>query len=480
MTKNFERSAQVAAIRTQAGHPIVDADGHLVEIFPLVEERIRAVAGADVAAKFAPMEAQFLGSREMVRWHRGQPRAEPLAGFWGFPTRNTLDRVTAILPELMYRRLDELGIDFALVYPTVGLMVNAVPDAELRCALARALNQYYAQMYEGLRDRMEPVAVIPTITPGEAVAELDHAVGTLGLKAVVLNGAIVRTTPAADGTPMRWLDTLGHASLYDYDPLWQRCQDLGVVPSFHATGFGWGSRISPNNYVHNHIGHFAAAQEATCRSLVFGGVPKRFPKLRFAFLEGGVAWGCQLYADILGHWDKRNREAVYNYSPAELDVDAYERLLREHARPQVTAHIPALRANALRNAEDTRRYFRPELIDDFAEARIESPADVADIFARQFSFGCEADDPLAAVAFDAALNPHGIRLNAMFASDIGHWDVPDMREVLPEAWELVEHGHMDARDFEDFACGNVVRMLTAMNPRFFDGTAVAGLGSRYP
>ena len=48
-----------------------------------------------------------------------------------------------------------------------------------------------------------------------------------------------------------------------------------------------------------------------------------------------------------------------------------------------------------------------------------------------------------------------------------------MREVLSEAWELVEHGHLTEDDFSDFACGNVVRMLTAMNPRFFDDTAVA-------
>ena len=78
-----------------------------------------------------------------------------------------------------------------------------------------------------------------------------------------------------------------------------------------------------------------------------------------------------------------------------------------------------------------------------------------------------------ALAFDDALLPLGARLNAMFASDIGHWDVPDVREVLPEAWELVEDGHLTEEHFADFTCGNVVRMLTAMNPRFFEGTAVA-------
>ena len=52
-------------------------------------------------------------------------------------------------------------------------------------------------------------------------------------------------------------------------------------------------------------------------------------------------------------------------------------------------------------------------------------------------------------------------------------DVPDLRRVLPEACELVEEGVMSDADFRVFACGNAMRMLTAANPRFFEGTAVA-------
>jgi hypothetical protein len=110
--------------------------------------------------------------------------------------------------------------------------------------------------------------------------------------------------------------------------------------------------------------------------------------------------------------------------------------------------------------------------DDFAESGIEAPEQIADIFTRQFSFGCEADDPLNALAFDRALLPLGARLNAMFASDIGHWDVPDMRGVVGEAWELVEDGRLDQDEFRDFTFGNTARMLTAGNPDFFAGTVV--------
>ena len=162
--------------------------------------------------------------------------------------------------------------------------------------------------------------MIPTFTPEEAVAELDHAVGTLGLKAVVMNGVIPRAT-RPDGSPGAWVDTLGHGSAYDYDPLWARCAELGVAPAFHGVGYGWGSRVSASNYVYNHLGNFAAAQEAACRSLLMGGVTRRFPDLHFAFLEGGVAWAAQLYADLLGHFEKRNADVVGQFDPRRFDLD---------------------------------------------------------------------------------------------------------------------------------------------------------------
>jgi len=252
--------------------------------------------------------------------------------------------------------------------------------------------------------------------------------------------------------------------------VWARCVELGVVPAFHGIGYGWGSRISTANYVHNHLGNFAAAQEAVCRSLVMGGVPRRFPTLRFAFLEGGVTWGAQLYADLLGHFEKRNRESVQQFDPRRFDLDLCERLLDEFATGRIRDH----RERYERTAERLKSAPPHETLgaDDFAESQITDPEQIADIFTRQFSFGCEADDPLNALAFNRALLPLGARLSAMFASDIGHWDVPDMRHVLLEAWELVDDGLIDQDEFRDFTFGNAARMLTAGNPDFFAGTAV--------
>jgi hypothetical protein len=47
-----------------------------------------------------------------------------------------------------------------------------------------------------------------------------------------------------------------------------------------------------------------------------------------------------------------------------------------------------------------------------------------------------------------------------------------MTEVLPEAYEGVEHGIITESDFRDFVFGNAVRFWTDVNPNFFTGTVV--------
>ena len=112
-------------------------------------------------------------------------------------------------------------------------------------------------------------------------------------------------------------------------------------------------------------------------------------------------------------------------------------------------------------------------LDEFQDSGVTSSEEIRDVFEQQFFFGCEADDPMNAIAFDRSKIPQRARMNAIFASDIGHWDVPDFRNVLPEAWELVEDGHLNEEDFRAFTCSNAATLLQSTNPDFFEGTAIA-------
>jgi hypothetical protein len=112
-------------------------------------------------------------------------------------------------------------------------------------------------------------------------------------------------------------------------------------------------------------------------------------------------------------------------------------------------------------------------LDDYSACKITRKEDWHDLYVEPFYFGCEADDPSNVWAFNCKANPLGAKLNAIFSSDIGHFDVPDMTGVLPEAYEMVEDGLASADDFRDFTFGNVVRLFGRQNPRFFEGTRVA-------
>jgi len=458
-----------AEIRAHLDHPVIDADGHIIEFLPLVRDFLAEEAGESVAKRFDDVVNSAASVRALdveTRRQLGISRT----GWWGVPAANTLDRATTMVPGLLYERLDELGIDVAILYPTAGLMAMALDDDELRGALARACNRYVAESYGPYRDRLLPVAVVPNYTPDEALRELDHAVGVLGLRPVLFGGLVLRPAPGHDGDrAARWVDGLGLDSAHDYDPVWARCVELGVSPTFHSTGIGFGSRTSPTNYVANHIGNFAAGSEAVCRSLLFGGVMRRFPGLRFAFLEGGIAWAASLYADSVSHFEKRNRDALAHYDPRALDRPLLERLLREHGDDAFVCRVDRL-DEGLRFLSDPDE--DPTTLDEFAASGITSVDDLRTVFAEQCFFGCEADDAMNALAFDTRLHPMGARLQAMFASDIGHWDVPDFRGVLPEAWELVEDGHLTRDDFRRFTFEHAARLFTGTSPDFFAGTVV--------
>jgi predicted TIM-barrel fold metal-dependent hydrolase len=412
-------------------------------------------------------------------WEERRANWATRPSWWSLPAANTLDRVTSHLPKLMYERLDDLGIDFAILYGSRTLTTTAIRDDEVRQVACRALNAFNAQAYAPYADRMTPAAHIPMNTPAEAIAELEHAVGELGFKAIMINGLLHRPIgePAGavgDGPRLpNWgsgsgerLDCLGLDAAHDYDPFWRRCLELRVVPASHTPGMGWGSRRSVSNYMSNHLGSFAASMEAQCRSLFMGGVTHRFPELAFGMLEGGVSYACQLYADIVSHWEKRNREAIHQLDPAAIEVEEVMRLFQEYGDANFHHQVPGL------EQAFTRLEPEPPFLDEWEACGIEKRQDIHDRFVPSFFFGCEADDPGVGWAFNARANPMGARLRAMFSSDMGHWDVPDMTGILGEAYELVENELIDEGDFRDFVFGNPVRFYTRLNPDFFRGTRV--------
>jgi predicted TIM-barrel fold metal-dependent hydrolase len=468
---NSTKQTRSAEIRAKLNHPIIDTDGHTVELMPVFFDYLKRFGGAGAAKRYQEVSSSRANNRwvSMTEDERREARAT-CPPWWARPARNTLDRATASVPRLLHERMDELGMDFTVLYPTEGLFgPPTFADDELRRVACRAMNAYHADIYRDYRDRMTPVAVIPAHTPQEAMDELEFAVNELGLKAMVTSHVerpvprVHREHPKASSYAS-YLDLLALDSEYDYDSLWAKCVELKIAVTTHSSGMGWGSRRSISNYMFNHIGHFGASGEAMCKALFFGGVTRRFPTLTFGFLEGGVSWACSLFADMVEHWKKRNAQAIGNLDPKSMNIEQFKRLVDEYGE-DIMKNMSAEITEAL-----SRPARRPSGFDDWAKCRITTIEDVRDLFIPNFFFGCEADDRMVAWAFNNKVNPMGVRLNAMMSSDIGHWDVTDMREVVEETYELVEKGLISEDDFRDFTFTHSVRLYAALNRDFFKGT----------
>ena len=108
MTTHAQNEAR--KLRSRLNHPIIDADGHWIEYGPVFAERMRKVAGDKAADGFLAAQRRIPDALRLSIAERKQ-RGMAMEGYWGRQTTNTRDRATAMMPRMLYDRLNELGID---------------------------------------------------------------------------------------------------------------------------------------------------------------------------------------------------------------------------------------------------------------------------------------------------------------------------------------------------------------------------------
>lgn len=464
-------------IRAQLSHPVIDADGHVLEYLPAIEPYLRESLGPDAFDRYRAQLSPLHRIMDADNDRRLATRT-PQSAWWGTPARNVRDLATAAAPALMYERMDELGLDYAVLYPTKGFGIAGIGDDDLRVGVCRGFNEYYAATYGRFTDRMTTAGVVPMHTPAEAMDGLRHC-SELGLKVVGFPEGVTRPIPepqleAASPFLMpgqrHWFDSFGLDSAYDYDPVWALARELGYTVTFHG-GLGnmaSGSFTSVSNYSFNHVGSFAQRMHTLVKSLYMGGVTRRFPDSGFAVLECGVGWAAILLNDLLDHWEKRRPEALEPLDPAGIDWEELRALMRRYgpellgAGPEMAAGLSTIPGIGVPPADR----------DEWRQVGASSKEELIGRFAPSFYFGCEADDRTIAYAFSPA-NACGFQLKPIFSSDIGHWDAGDIAGVVAESYELVEDGVLTEQQYASFVYENPAQMYLDQNSHFFDGTPVA-------
>ena len=174
-----------------------------------------------------------------------------------------------------HEALDAGGMSASVLFPTLGLFMPFLHDPEWAVATCRAYNTMLYEEITSQSPRLEGVALLPLQDPAAAVTELRRAVTKLGCVGAML---------AADGHFL-----LGHAR---FDPLYEAAQELGVPVCVHAAGSDLSSRGTEPfpKFIQAHTVSHAFGQMRQITSMMFEGVPARFPRLRIAYLEAGAGW----------------------------------------------------------------------------------------------------------------------------------------------------------------------------------------------
>jgi uncharacterized protein len=185
-------------------------------------------------------------------------------------------------PPQMYRlAMERTGIDYMVVYPTVGLYATAVPQLSAATAAAyrRAYNNWLADFCREAGGQVLGVASVDLRDPEAAIKEARRCVKDFGFKAV-------HVTP----TPV------GEQRLYHpcYDPLWAAIVDLDVPVGVHVSA-GNAADVMLYHYLPDLWGAqstmaFTIGNMVASAALIMGGVLERHPRLKVVHLESGAGW----------------------------------------------------------------------------------------------------------------------------------------------------------------------------------------------
>jgi predicted TIM-barrel fold metal-dependent hydrolase len=250
-----------------------------------LDERYRAAFDQALPVQLrATREAakKFLVADVNDAWRRGRERE--LSGAWDGEVRTEVLDADGIAGEVIFpdgiteMNMPPFGAGLSL--PTE----HVVP--ELQWAGARAHNRWLVELCAKAPERRAGVAIVPALwAVDEAVAEARWA------KAYGLRGVLL---------PCAW----GRLAPYHhprYDPLWEACQDLGLVAHFHSGAaptedyFGPGGVAAPSGpELPGAMGIYVSEVAWWCARpltfLIWGGVFERFPRLRVAVTEGTSVW----------------------------------------------------------------------------------------------------------------------------------------------------------------------------------------------
>jgi predicted TIM-barrel fold metal-dependent hydrolase len=321
---------------SQCDFPVFDADNHLYETrdaftrylpskyegaidYQEINGRTKILIRG-VVSEYIPNPTFEVVARPGAQeeyFRNGNPEGKSYRELIGEPMR-ALPGFRSPAPRL--ELMDELGVDRALMFPTLASLLEERlrDDAELTHAVIHALNEWmYEEWTFNYEERIFATPVITLPIVDKAIEELEWVLER-GAKTVLIRPAPV---PSPGGSR-----SFGFP---EYDPFWQAVVDADILVSMHASDSGYsryqGDWTGPSEMLPFRLDAFRALTsgkrpiEDSFAAFVCHGVFTRFPDLRVASIENGGDW----VIPLLDHM-----EDTYRKMPQAFGEHPVEAMLR--------------------------------------------------------------------------------------------------------------------------------------------------------
>lgn len=289
---------------------IISTDSHVVEPPDLWEGRIEQ--------RLRDRAPRLVSEEDADWWYADDCRLQSVSGGahtgMRFTDQSKLQLIArmsevrpgAYDPKAKLADMDLDGVEAEVVYPTLGLQLWRLRDAELLSAVQRAYNDWIAEWCAVTAHRLAGVACVLPDDPRAGVAELVRA-ARMGLK-----GALI---PVSYGETRTYADAA-------YEPLWEAAEGLSMPLSLHVGT----NRVPPQPAPAGARGmaetkflstptRYATASNWVASSIcdmVFAGVFERHPGLRVVSLEHEIAWALHLVQAMDYVYTQRARRAGWH------------------------------------------------------------------------------------------------------------------------------------------------------------------------
>ena len=227
-------------------------------------------------------------------------------------------------PEPRLQLMKEMGIDRTLLWPTLASVLEErmADDPDGVCAVVHALNQWMHEHWTYVySDALYSTPIISLAVLDRALAELEY-IHERGAKIFLIRVAPVPT----------WHGRRSFA-LPEYDPFWERVQELDMVVGMHSGDSGYtrytneweglgnlemsisrsARRVSPAFMV---LSSEKDNLVDAMASIIGHGLATRFPRLKFMPVEFSSDWIRPFYAKLNRTWEQS--PVLFDENPVEV------------------------------------------------------------------------------------------------------------------------------------------------------------------